>query len=431
MAKLLDPSLYNEAGPGKIDYLDENDLQGMSTEDVIAASAPSMPSVERAPSRAPAASAFPSLSQIPQEESPMPEQDFNEALEMAREKEASNNLIKATNALLVGQAAYSGARPNLSAANAAIDASTEFAKGKAGNMLAKEKFAQELSQTKLGKAKAKQAADDIDPNSDASVSFRKMIEANFPDVVRAYGPMWNSVAAGDKDKIFDPLRLKEQINSREQLARIAAQERADARKDKEDDKASLLKYGMDVKEQAQIKKENRATRKDLDKAESSAEAALRDLKNVKKQFEAYSKGVTSGTGPVATLGGLTKYISQDTEKLDSAFKKVALGEMVKMFAGMSKAVDSNAERRAFEATQPSVALDDETNKQILDAQIKAAESLIKKTRAAKAQFDRTGDFVSEEPTQDAMVEQENAAPEIKEVSGVKYIKVPGGWKKAK
>jgi hypothetical protein len=39
--------------------------------------------------------------------------------------------------------------------------------------------------------------------------------------------------------------------------------------------------------------------------------------------------------------------------------------MVNMFQGMSKAVDSNAERAAFQATTPSITLDDATNRERL------------------------------------------------------------------
>lgn len=82
-------------------------------------------------------------------------------------------------------------------------------------------------------------------------------------------------------------------------------------------------------------------------------------------FLDYSKSNLTGTGPLATLGGLTKYASKDTENLDAKFKNLGLSKMVKMFAGMSKAVDSDAERRAFESTVASITNDDDTNAKIL------------------------------------------------------------------
>lgn len=103
----------------------------------------------------------------------------------------------------------------------------------------------------------------------------------------------------------------------------------------------------------------------------SQKALQTNANNMSKVDEAinaqlqYSQDETLGTGPIATLGGLTKYISQDTESLDAKFKDIDLKNMVSTFAGMSKAVDSDAERRAWKSTQASVSNDDETNVQIL------------------------------------------------------------------
>ena len=99
----------------------------------------------------------------------------------------------------------------------------------------------------------------------------------------------------------------------------------------------------------------------------------------------YTQGSLTGTGPVATLGGLTKYMSTDTENLEAKFKAIDLKNMVSTFSGMSKAVDSEAERQAWKATQASVSNDDSTNMQIL----LGSKSSMLKDRAvaqAKAQF---------------------------------------------
>lgn len=146
-------------------------------------------------------------------------------------------------------------------------------------------------------------------------------------------------------------------------------------------------------EERQVKKEDRTLRRELDTAEKALEEQILQLDEVKKKFETFSKqSNTGGTGAISQLGGLRKYIDSDTEGLDSAFKNTSLQSMVKMFAGMSKAVDSTAERRAFEATQPNVALDDSTNRDILITQIKNAKRLLDKTRKAKARFDKEGSF---------------------------------------
>jgi len=95
----------------------------------------------------------------------------------------------------------------------------------------------------------------------------------------------------------------------------------------------------------------------------------------------YSKSKFGGTGPLATLGGFTKYVSSDTEALDAKFKDIDLKNMVTTFSGMSKAVDSDAERRAWKATQASVSNDDKTNVQIL---LGSKSSLLKNKAIAEA-----------------------------------------------
>jgi hypothetical protein len=122
----------------------------------------------------------------------------------------------------------------------------------------------------------------------------------------------------------------------------------------------------------------------------SQKALQTNANNMSKVDEAmnaqlqYSKDETLGTGPIATLGGLTKYVSQDTESLDAKFKDIDLKNMVSTFAGMSKAVDSDAERRAWKSTQASVSNDDETNVQIL---LGSKSSLLKDRIVSQAKAD--------------------------------------------
>ncbi len=70
--------------------------------------------------------------------------------------------------------------------------------------------------------------------------------------------------------------------------------------------------------------------------------------------------------------------------------------MVKMFAGMSKAVDTGAERAAFESTQPRINNDDSVNTMILNDQLAAAERMLQKQQEAIQRYDRTGAFTEEE-----------------------------------
>jgi hypothetical protein len=153
-----------------------------------------------------------------------------------------------------------------------------------------------------------------------------------------------------------------------------------------------------AKEDAQIRKENRKLREGLTGAEASLSGQLKQLQEAKKLFESYSKSSRGGTGPLATGFGTKKLFSKDLETLDSTFKKLQLDEMVKLFAGLSKAIDSDAERKAFESTQPNITLDDATNLAILEKKIAAAESLLAKTRSAASKYDRRGNFTDEDET---------------------------------
>jgi hypothetical protein len=145
-------------------------------------------------------------------------------------------------------------------------------------------------------------------------------------------------------------------------------------------KASPVQDKESAKEDVKIRTENRKEKKQLETDIQSTEKLLKNLEDTKKEFETYSKSTVAGTGPIATLGGSKKYFDSKLETLDSRFKEQNLDTMSKLFQGMSKAVDSESERRAFEAAQPSITNDDVTNKQILSRRIEAAKELLKKQK---------------------------------------------------
>ena len=142
----------------------------------------------------------------------------------------------------------------------------------------------------------------------------------------------------------------------------------------------------DKKELTQIAKENRKEVKVID----GSMEKLRELKdNIKKAIaeqKKYSSGIGPGTGPWATGFGLKKAFSEDTQMLDSSFQKISLSNMAKMFEGMSKAVDSDAERAKFEASQPSITNDDKVNVKLLKENLDAVQSLINKNNSAKSNY---------------------------------------------
>ena len=135
----------------------------------------------------------------------------------------------------------------------------------------------------------------------------------------------------------------------------------------------------------------RQTAKDYTKIVEDSQRMGDQLDLTKKaisQFRDYTQGQLLGTGPLATLAGTTKYVSSKTEALEAVFRTINLKNMVATFSGMTRAIDTDAERRAWEATQPGVSLDDPTNAQILVGGL----SLAAKTQAegaARKQFIET------------------------------------------
>lgn len=229
-----------------------------------------------------------------------------------------------------------------------------------------------------------------DKNSPETKAYKAQIGGLFPELKNM--PGFEDATAEQLQENIDFLKLKDQQNARaqqNQLQRAALQQGFS-------NKLTEQELQEDRKQKREVQKENREIKQKLTQAIPALEAQLKLLEDTKKQYEEYSKGfLNTGTGPVATLGGLTKVFS-DTEKLDSQFKKIALNSMVSTFAGMSKAVDSNAERAAFEATQPSITTDDPTNRANLDMAIEATKSLIEKSKKASAKYDLMGAFTEEE-----------------------------------
>jgi len=111
---------------------------------------------------------------------------------------------------------------------------------------------------------------------------------------------------------------------------------------------------------------------------------LEKVRNAISSQREYSSSTLGGTGPIATGFGAKKYFSQDTESLDAQFKDINLNKMVSMFGGMSKAVDSDAERKAFESTTASIKNDDKTNLKILYG---TESALLKEKAIAEAKSD--------------------------------------------
>lgn len=180
------------------------------------------------------------------------------------------------------------------------------------------------------------------------------------------------------DLLMRSLSAKEQLQQRLDQQKLAQQKRQFDQKiglqksklqgpsltefQKADQKAAAKRYG---EIQEAVPKTNEA----IDAVNDALEAQLK-----------YSEDYAFGTGPISTAFGLEKYINQDAENLNAKMKKVNLKNMTQTFAGMAKAIDSDAERRAWDGTQPDITNDDSTNVNILLGQ----KSVLLKDKAEAA-----------------------------------------------
>jgi len=124
-----------------------------------------------------------------------------------------------------------------------------------------------------------------DANSNESQSFRKVIEANFPQIAKAYGDGWVNVTAADQDSIFKPLQLKEQIEARKEAARISAQAQAENRADRQFARDAVTSQKetekLDKKKAAMFEVEDR--RKNIQDSVTQLKAMIKD----KGTYEAF------------------------------------------------------------------------------------------------------------------------------------------------
>lgn len=106
----------------------------------------------------------------------------------------------------------------------------------------------------------------------------------------------------------------------------------------------------------------------------------------------HSKNTMFGTGPFATAFGMTGSIGGADQALQAKYKDLTVTNLITQMKGFSKAMDSNAERRAYNAKEASLTNNEDVNVSILLGQ----KSLLLKTQAEaqaqKAYVDAKGDL---------------------------------------
>lgn len=150
------------------------------------------------------------------------------------------------------------------------------------------------------------------------------------------------------------------------------------------DKLLTKDAGKTDKETETIRKENRKVRQDMEKSLTNMDE---QLKNIREAESLLKNAKTVGTGP------LDQYMAKFTphgQKLETALNKLALDKMVSMFQGMSKAVDSDAERKFFQSAQADMSKFDKVNLDILKQARQHLENLKKKTQSSIKRYDSRG-----------------------------------------
>lgn len=173
------------------------------------------------------------------------------------------------------------------------------------------------------------------------------------------------------------------------------------------EKLKLAGIQATAAEDVKIRAENRKERKRLDQDYQTWDALEKQIDDAMAAAKNYNSGYGPGTGVVAKMKTAAGSLSPETQALNTALNKLSLDQMVKQFSGMSKAIDTPAERAAFESTVPSVGMDNELLMQELMNRKNAAKKAKERIRSGAAQFDKYGEFVNEaEAQQKSVVKKE-------------------------
>ena len=106
----------------------------------------------------------------------------------------------------------------------------------------------------------------------------------------------------------------------------------------------------------------------------------------------FEKDSWAGSGPIAKYGSSNPLWNKDAQLLDRQFKKLQFDDMRIQFAGMSKAIDSEAERKFYSASQSNLGNHPETNIQLLLGTKSIALKQQAETRAKQQWVQDNGDL---------------------------------------
>lgn len=184
--------------------------------------------------------------------------------------------------------------------------------------------------------------------------------------------------ASKEDKAAAELKYKRDLAMLDR--KLAAEKEIAGMKAKEPTFEEKLNLKAKADEEKAIGKENRETKKQLDPAISSLDSQIKYVDKALKLLVNPKTGLPKSdlTGP---FDQYKASFSKEGQALEDALSNISLTKMTQMFAGMSKTIDSDAERAFFQAAQPSLKKYEDVNVEVLKEMKANLESLREKSKA--------------------------------------------------
>lgn len=199
---------------------------------------------------------------------------------------------------------------------------------------------------------------------------------------------------------------KNNLQTKQMLSKLAQKSAEPSFAEKERIKLDVKQTLSDEKDKKEIKVKAKDALSSLDTQEQYIDKALKLLED------------GAATGPLDQFIGK---VTPSGQKLQKAINNISLDKMVKMFAGMSKAIDSDAERAFFQSTQPSMSDYENVNIDTLKALKTNISNLREKTKQAAVTGEKQiPDETSQSSTGMVMADGGQMVPEYTERNGNKY-----------
>lgn len=238
------------------------------------------------------------------------------------------------------------------------------------------------------------------------------VNARRQDLLKQYAEM----ARGERAQLDRDLRER-------QIAAYEAQTRAQARKANRDSEEKATKETQpsfeekekikaNVKEEVQVAKENRQLKEKLEPAIATVDD---QIKNVKTALNLINRSKFAGTGP------LDQYFAGATPEgqlLKKALRNIQLDTLVTKFQGMSRAVDTETDRKFFQETQPDMGNFETTNKKMLADILERLEGI--KERSQSKLKEITSQKETEKPNIQTQQSKKATVGDFVTVKGKKY-----------